>query len=81
MKLNDTTRKKPCAKCPYKLGQMQTVKNPCPECRLNGYQSYEWFRKQLAGEHRDMMQTLEKGLQMYVEQNEKSADGQDGRQP
>ncbi len=45
MKLNDTTRKKPCAKCPYKLGQIQMVKNPCPECKQNGYDSYERFLK------------------------------------
>lgn len=50
MKRNDKTRKKPCAECPYKLGQVHTVANPCPECELNGYQSYEWFRKQHTGE-------------------------------
>ncbi len=42
------SKRKPCPKCPYKLGLIQTVKNPCPECKLNGYQSYEWFQKQLA---------------------------------
>ncbi len=37
--------KPPCAKCPYKLGIVKTPVNPCPQCKLNGYQSYEWFRK------------------------------------
>ena len=39
--------KPPCAKCPYKLGQLHTVVNPCPRCRLNGYRTYEWFLKQI----------------------------------
>ena len=43
-------KKKPCAKCPYKLGIIKTLINPCPECKLNSYQSYEWFKKQLSGE-------------------------------
>lgn len=45
-------KKTPCGKCPYKLGIIETPVNPCPECRLNGYKTYEWFRKQLAGEKR-----------------------------
>lgn len=51
--------KAPCSKCPYKLGLMTTPINPCPECKLNGYQSYEWFRKQLAGECQDFKTTRE----------------------
>lgn len=43
-------RKAPCAKCPYKLGLVETLVNPCPECKLNGYSSYEWFLKQQFGE-------------------------------
>lgn len=39
-------KKKPCSKCPYTLELIKTVTNPCPECKLNGYQSYEWFQKQ-----------------------------------
>ena len=39
----------PCNNCPYKLGIIQTVTNPCPQCKLNHYQSYEVFKKQLAG--------------------------------
>lgn len=42
--------KAPCAKCPYKLGTIKAPINPCPKCKLSGYQSYEWFQKQLSGE-------------------------------
>lgn len=36
----------PCAKCPYKLGLIETPVNPCPQCKLDGcYMSYEWFQK------------------------------------
>ncbi len=45
--------KKPCRKCPYALGLIHTVKNPCPQCRINGYQSYRWFQKQLPGGYPD----------------------------
>lgn len=38
-------KKKPCVKCPYKLGVVTTPFNPCTECRLNGYKTYEWFLK------------------------------------
>ena len=41
--------KVPCNKCPYKLGKIQTVVNPCSQCKLNGYQGYEQFKKQLLG--------------------------------
>ncbi len=44
MKLNDV-EKEPCAKCPYKLGLVETLVNPCPQCRQNGYSTYEWLRK------------------------------------
>ena len=40
-------KRKPCEKCPYKLGQIRTPINPCPQCKLNDYQSYELFEKQL----------------------------------
>ncbi len=39
----------PCNKCPYKLGKIQMVVNPCPQCKLNGYQGYKQFKKQLLG--------------------------------
>lgn len=38
-------KKKPCSKCPYKLGTVKTLINPCPQCKLNGYDSYERFLK------------------------------------
>ena len=31
------------------MGQIQTVVNPCSQCKLNGYQGYEQFKKQLLG--------------------------------
>lgn len=37
--------KPPCGKCPYKLGIVTTPVNPCPQCRQNGYSTYEWLRK------------------------------------
>lgn len=36
----------PCKKCPYKLKQVHTVVNPCPQCKLNGYSAYERFKEQ-----------------------------------
>ena len=44
MKLNDVENK-PCAKCPYKLGLVETLVSPCPQCMQNGYSAYEWLRK------------------------------------
>ncbi len=46
MKLKEiiSQKKAPCEKCPYKLGMIKTLANPCPQCKLNGYRSYEWFR-------------------------------------
>lgn len=34
----------PCAKCPYKLGQVTTPAKPCPACKLNGYEAYEQMK-------------------------------------
>ena len=39
----------PCAKCPYKLGLVHTVVNPCPQCKEDGYQTFERFQKQAIG--------------------------------
>ncbi len=39
--------KPPCHKCPYTFGLVHTLINPCPQCKSNGYQSYEWFKKYL----------------------------------
>jgi hypothetical protein len=38
--------KPPCSKCPYKLGIIHTFRNPCPECKTNGYKAYEQFINQ-----------------------------------
>ncbi len=52
MKSNDLIRriKPPCDTCPYKLGLVQTLRNPCPQCKENSYQMFERFQKQLSGE-------------------------------
>lgn len=47
-------KKKTCHKCPYTLGLIQTIKNPCLQCMENGYQSYQWFQKQLSGVRPDL---------------------------
>lgn len=41
----------PCAKCPYKLGLVHTVVNPCPQCKGNGYQTFERFQQQASGDY------------------------------
>ena len=45
--------KPPCPKCPYTLGQVKTLTNPCPQCKLNGYSMYEQFMKQMPGEEQN----------------------------
>lgn len=46
MKLKKLIRhlKPPCHRCPYKLGLVQMVVNPCPQCKANGYRSYDQFK-------------------------------------
>ena len=39
----------PCSKCPYKLGLVHTPDNPCPQCRQNGYHTFERIQKRVAG--------------------------------
>lgn len=41
--------KQPCRECSYRTGLVETTFNPCPQCKLNGYQTYEQFKKQLMG--------------------------------
>lgn len=36
-------KKAPCGKCPYQLGIVETLTNPCPQCKRNNYDSYERF--------------------------------------
>ena len=38
---------KPCEKCPYKLGIIQTIVNPCPSCEINNYKTYDVFTEQI----------------------------------
>lgn len=40
------SKRKPCKECPYKLGQIRTLVNPCPQCKSNGYKTFEVFNKQ-----------------------------------
>jgi hypothetical protein len=42
----EKSTKKPCSKCPYKLGQIHTVMNPCPNCEMNNYSTYEVYVNQ-----------------------------------
>lgn len=32
---------KPCSRCPYKLGIIKTLVNPCPQCKASGYKYFE----------------------------------------
>ena len=45
-KLNYRLRRS-CSKCPYMLGQVHTLSNPCPQCSGKGYQIFEQFQKKL----------------------------------
>ena len=36
---------KPCAECPYKLGLIKALVNPCPQCKANGYKTFEMFKR------------------------------------
>ena len=38
----------PCSKCPYKLGVIKTLINPCLQCKMNGYSAFEQFQKQIS---------------------------------
>ena len=39
----------PCQFCPYKLGLVSCVENPCPQCKLNYYKTFKvfmrWYQK------------------------------------
>jgi hypothetical protein len=37
--------KPPCPRCPYTLGHVRTLVNPCPECKETGYSMYERFKE------------------------------------
>lgn len=38
--------KSPCNQCPYKLGLVHTLVNPCPQCKMGNYRMFEEFKKQ-----------------------------------
>ena len=40
-------KRKPCDECPYKLGQIRTPINPCPQYQLNNYGTFDEFKKQM----------------------------------
>ena len=40
----------PCPKCPYRLHQIHTFVNPCPQCKENNYKSYDIFMRQVLGQ-------------------------------
>lgn len=42
----------PCSKCPYKLGLVQALINPCPQCKANGYQTFKRFQRELVADDR-----------------------------
>lgn len=43
--------KPPCPRCPYTLGLVHTLVNPCPQCRENGYKTFEQFQSRIFGEN------------------------------
>lgn len=52
-RLFDKVTKSPCAKCSYTLGQVKTLVNPCPQCKINGYCMFERFVNGEKGESTD----------------------------
>lgn len=44
----ESLKRSPCLKCPYKLGHIETVVNPCPQCKMKDYQMFEQFKRQLS---------------------------------
>lgn len=38
--------KAPCSTCPYTLGHVQFIENPCPNCKLNNYTMYYVLKKE-----------------------------------
>ncbi len=39
----------PCSKCPYTLGLVNTITNPCLQCKDSGYETYEKLKKFVTG--------------------------------
>jgi hypothetical protein len=46
MEQKEKSNEKPCSKCPYKLGLIHTLVNPCPNCERNNYSTYEVYVNQ-----------------------------------
>lgn len=58
--------KPPCTKCPYTLGLVHTVTNPCPRCKANGYKTFERFKREGSGSDTDdKKEDLPIGSQSY----------------
>jgi len=36
--------KPPCPKCPYTLGLVVCITNPCPQCKTNSYKTFHIFK-------------------------------------
>jgi len=36
--------KPPCPKCPYTLGYVHFIINPCPGCKENDYKTFEYIK-------------------------------------
>ncbi len=45
--------KPPCLRCPYKLGLVQMVVCPCPQCKSSGYRMYAQFQNQKRSQGKD----------------------------
>ena len=39
--------KPPCPRCPYKLGLVHALVNPCSACRADGYRTFERLQREL----------------------------------
>lgn len=47
-------KQKKCADCPYRLGRVQCVKDPCPACRASGRKRHPFAEPQIV--HSDSME-------------------------
>lgn len=45
--------KPPCPQCPYRLGMVETLKNPCPACKQNGLEMFEVFQRRTTANWKD----------------------------
>ena len=61
--------KPPCSKCLYKLGQVQTLVTPCPQCKENGYQTFERFWTEIHGCNKPQTGVLQTKVKPQNEKN------------